>query len=80
MDEEDMRPAEQSGPEFIKSNYNSKLYKAQLFRACKNTIKVNAWVRNYKVNLTVVCREHLNTFAHSKVKALGGCSAAMHFQ
>jgi hypothetical protein len=30
IDEEDMRPTEQYSPEFIKRNYNSKLYKAQL--------------------------------------------------
>jgi hypothetical protein len=68
MDEEDMHLTEQYSPKFIKRNYNSKLYKAQLFRTCKNTIKVNAWVRDYNVNLTRVRREHLNTFAHSNVK------------
>jgi hypothetical protein len=40
--DEDMHPTKQYGPEFIKCNYNSKLYKAQLLRACINTIKVNA--------------------------------------
>jgi hypothetical protein len=63
-----MRLTEQYGPEFIKCNYNSKLYKAQLLWACINTIKVNAWVRDYNINLARVQREHLNTFAHSKVK------------
>ena len=29
MDEEDMRPAEQYGPEFIKRNQNSNLYKGE---------------------------------------------------
>jgi hypothetical protein len=48
--EEDMRPTEQYGPEFIKHNYNSKLYKAQLLRACVNTIEVSAWVRDYNIN------------------------------
>jgi hypothetical protein len=41
IDEEDMPPTEQYGPEFIKCNYNSMLYKAQLLWACINTIKVN---------------------------------------
>jgi hypothetical protein len=68
IDEEDMCPTEQYGPEFIKHNYNSKLYKAQLLQACINTIKVNTWVRDYNINLARVQREHLNTFAHSKVK------------
>jgi hypothetical protein len=31
MDEEDMRPAKKYGPEFIKHNQNSSLYKAQMF-------------------------------------------------
>jgi hypothetical protein len=68
IDEEDMCPTEQYGLEFIKRNYNSKLYKAQLLQACINTIKINAWVRDYNINLARVRREHLNTFAHSKVK------------
>jgi hypothetical protein len=33
MEEEDMRPTEQYSPEFIKRNYKSKLYKAQLVQA-----------------------------------------------
>jgi hypothetical protein len=68
IDEEDMCPTKQYGPGFIKCNYNSKLYKAQLLWACVNTIKVNAWVRDYDINLARVRREHLNTFTHSKVK------------
>jgi hypothetical protein len=75
-----MRPTEQYGLEFIKRNYNSKLYKAQLLRACVNTIKVNAWVRDYYINLARVRREHLNTFAHSKVKDSCGYFAATHSQ
>jgi hypothetical protein len=31
IDKEDMRPAEKYGPEFIKCNQNSSLYKAQMF-------------------------------------------------
>jgi hypothetical protein len=31
-------------------------------------IKVNAWVRDYNVDLPRICKEHLNTFAHSKIK------------
>lgn len=68
LDEEDMRPAEEYGPAFIKRNQNSKLYKAQLLRTCKTGIKVNAWERDYEVNLTKVRKLHLQTFAHSKVK------------
>jgi hypothetical protein len=52
--EENMHPTEQYGPEFIKRNYNSKLYKVQLLRACVNTIKANAWVRDYNINLARV--------------------------
>ena len=59
MDEEDMRPAEQYGPEFIKRNQNSNLYKAHSYRSCINTIKVNAWARDYKVNLSRAHREHM---------------------
>jgi hypothetical protein len=39
MDKEDMRPAEKNGPEFIKRNQNSLLYKAQMFWNCVNKIK-----------------------------------------
>jgi hypothetical protein len=42
IDEEDMCLTEQYGLEFIKHNYNSKLYKVQLLWACINIIKVNA--------------------------------------
>jgi hypothetical protein len=63
IDEEDMRLTKQYSLEFIKCNYNSKLYKAQLLRACINTIKVNTWVRDYNINLARVQREHLNTLA-----------------
>jgi hypothetical protein len=63
-----MRPTEQYGPAFIKRNENSRLYQAQMFRSCINSIKENAWVRDYGVDLEKVCKLHLSTFAHSKVK------------
>jgi hypothetical protein len=66
--EEDMRPTEQYGPAFIKRNENSRLYQAQMFRSCINSIKEDAWVRDYGVDLDKVCKLHLNTFAHSNVK------------
>jgi hypothetical protein len=40
--EEDMHPTEQYGPAFIKKNENSRLYQAQIFRSCINSIKENA--------------------------------------
>jgi hypothetical protein len=65
---EDMRPTEQYGPAFIKRNKNSRLYQAQMFKICINSIKENAWVRDYSVDLEQVRKLHLNTFAYSKVK------------
>jgi hypothetical protein len=61
-----MLPTEQYGPAFIKRNENSRLYQAQMFRSCINSI--NAWVRDYGVDLEKVRKLHLSTFAHSKVK------------
>jgi hypothetical protein len=46
MDDEDMHPVEPYGPFFIKKNENGCLYKCQMFRACNNSIKKNAWVRD----------------------------------
>jgi hypothetical protein len=66
--EEDIRPTEQYGPAFIKKNENSRLHQAQMFRSCINSIKENAWVRDYGVDLEKVCKLHLSTFAHSKIK------------
>jgi hypothetical protein len=63
-----MRPTEQYGPAFIKKNENSRLYHAQIFRSCINSIKENAWVRDYRADLEKVHKLHLSTFAHSKVK------------
>jgi hypothetical protein len=68
INDKDMRPTEQYGPAFIKRNENSRLYQAQMFRTCINSIKENAWVRDYSVDLEQVRKLHLNTFAHSKVK------------
>jgi hypothetical protein len=65
--EEEMRPTEQYGRAFIKRNENSRLYQAQMFRSCINSIKENAWVRDYRVDLEKVCKLHFSTFAHSKV-------------
>jgi hypothetical protein len=75
INDEDMRPTEQYGPTFIKRN-NSRLYQAQMFRICINSIKENAWVRDYSVDLEQAHQLHLNTFAHSKVKGFI-CGAAM---
>jgi hypothetical protein len=63
-----MHPTEQYEPAFIKRNKNSKLYQAQMFRFCINSIKENAWVRDYGVDLEKVCKLHLSKFAYSKVK------------
>jgi hypothetical protein len=63
-----MHPTEQYGPAFIKRNENSRPYQAQMFRTCTNSIKENAWVRDYSVDLEQVRKLHFNTFAHSKVK------------
>jgi hypothetical protein len=60
--------ARQSNTAFIKRNENSKLYQAQMFRTCINSIKKNAWVRDYSVDLEQVRKLHLNMFTHSKVK------------
>jgi hypothetical protein len=60
LDDEDMRPSEQYG--------YCKLYQAQLLRSCTTSIKVNAWVRDYGADLQVMCKLHLKTYAHSKVK------------
>jgi hypothetical protein len=68
IDKEDMRPIEQYGPAFIKRNKNGQLYKSQMFRSCTNSIKENAWERDYGVDLKEIRKTHLNTFAHSKVK------------
>jgi hypothetical protein len=68
MDDENMHPVEQYGPSFIKRNENRHLYKCQMFRACYNSIKENAWVRDYGIDLKEVRRAHLNTYADSKVK------------
>jgi hypothetical protein len=68
LDEEDMHPTEQYGPAFIKCNQNSQLYAAQMLCSCIPYIKVNTWERDYAINLTRVRRDHLNTFAYSKVK------------
>jgi hypothetical protein len=65
-----MRLTEQYGLAFIKRNENSRLYQAQMFRSCINSIKENVWVRDYGVDLEKVCKLHLSTFAHSKVKGL----------
>jgi hypothetical protein len=59
---------EQYGPSFIKRNENGHLYKCQMFRACNNSIKENAWVRDYGIDLKEVCRAHLNTYTDLKVK------------
>jgi hypothetical protein len=66
--EEDMCPTEQFRLAFIKRNENSRLYQAQMFRSCINSIKENAWVRDYGVDLEKVRKLHLSMFAHSKVK------------
>jgi hypothetical protein len=63
-----MRLTEQYRPTFIKRNENSRLYQAQMFRSCINSIKENAWVRDYGVDLERVRKLHFSTFAHSKVK------------
>jgi hypothetical protein len=47
IDKEDMKLAKKNGPEFIKHNQNSSLYKAQMFQNCVNKIKTNKWVENY---------------------------------
>jgi hypothetical protein len=39
-----------------------------VFRSCINSIKENASVRDYGVDLEKVRKLHLSTFAHSKVK------------
>jgi hypothetical protein len=54
--------------EELKRNENSRLYHAQMFRSCINSIKENAWVRDYGVDFEKVRKLHLSTFAHSKVK------------
>jgi hypothetical protein len=66
--EEEMRLTEQYGLAFIKRNENSRLYQAQMFRSYINSIKENAWVRDYGVDLEKVCKLHLSMFAYSKVK------------
>jgi hypothetical protein len=53
---------------FIKRNENSRLYQAQMFRSCINSIKENAWVRDYGVDLEKVRKLHFSMFVHSKVK------------
>jgi hypothetical protein len=63
-----MRPIEQYRLAFIKRNENSKLYQAQMFRSCSNSIKENIWVRDYGVDFEKVHKLHFSTFAHSKVK------------
>lgn len=68
LDEEDMRPTEQYGPAFIKRNENSRLYKAQMFRTHVPYIKVNAWARDWGIDVAKARKLHLNTFAQSKVK------------
>jgi hypothetical protein len=68
IDNKDMCPIEQYGPAFIKRNKNGQLYKSQIFRSCTNSIKENIWERDYGVDLKEICKTHLNTFAHSKVK------------
>jgi hypothetical protein len=68
INDEDICPTEQYGPAFIKRNENSRLYQAQMFRTCINSMKENARVRDYSVDLEQVRKLHLNTFAHSKVK------------
>jgi hypothetical protein len=37
-------------------------------QGCNNSIKENAWVRDYGINLKEVRRAHLNTYADLKVK------------
>jgi hypothetical protein len=68
IDNKDMHPIEQYGPAFIKRNENGRLYKSQMFRSYTNSIKENTWERDYGINLKEICKTHLNTFAHSKVK------------
>jgi hypothetical protein len=41
IDKEDMRWAKKYGPEFIKCNQTSSLYKAQMFQSCVNKINTN---------------------------------------
>jgi hypothetical protein len=68
IDDEDMRPVEQYGPSFIKRNENGRIYRCHTYRTTKNTIKVNAWERDYTIDLKQVRKVHLNTFAQSKIK------------
>jgi hypothetical protein len=68
IDDKDMHPIEQYRPAFIKRNENGRLYKSQMFKSCTNSMKENAGERDYGVDLKEICKTHLNTFAHSKVK------------
>jgi hypothetical protein len=76
MNKENMHRIKQYSPEFITCNYNSKLDKVLLLRACINTIKVNhsSRVWDYNINL-------LPPFWHFFCKALNIAVAkdmAMH--
>jgi hypothetical protein len=68
IDDEELCPIKQYRPAFIKKNENGQLYKSQMFRSCTNSIKENAWERDYGIDLKEIHKTHLNTFAHSKVK------------
>jgi hypothetical protein len=68
LEEEDMPPTERFGLAFIKRNENSHVYKAYVERTLTGYIKVNAWVRDYNVDLPRMCKEQFNTSVHSKIK------------
>jgi hypothetical protein len=72
LTKEDMCPTEYNKLAFIKRNENSRLYQAQMFRSCINSIKENAWVRDYRVDLEKVRKLHLSMFAKSR----GSCGYA----
>jgi hypothetical protein len=67
LEEEEMRPSERFGPAFAKRIENTLM----------GYVKVNAWVRDNNVNLPRTCREHLNTFVHSKGFMWLFCSHAL---
>jgi hypothetical protein len=73
--EEDMRPTEQYGPAFIKRNENSRLYQAQMFRSCINSIKeIMGWTLKRSANYTSA-RLHI-----PKSRGSCGFGAATPFQ
>ena len=66
--EEELAPTEKYGPEFIKRNENSKLYKAQLIRNNKTYIKENKWITKYGIDLQLARKVNLGSFVHAKIK------------